>query len=132
MSTIPLSLRTLNELDHARLRKLIPAGPAGEELADLLDNAQLLAPSDMPADVVTLNSTVLLEDASGKRELTLCYPRDADPNRGRISVLSPLGLGLLGLSVGAQAGWLTPQGQQLTAQLLALLYQPEASGEYLV
>ena len=64
------------------------------------------------------------------RKLTLCYPDDAEPAQGFISVLSPVGASLLGLRVGAQAQWHTPQGEPRSAQVRAILFQPEATGDY--
>jgi hypothetical protein len=54
-------------------------------------------------DVVTMYSQVLLQDTrSGQRNtLTLCYPADAEPAVGFVSVLSPVGSALLGLRVGS-------------------------------
>ncbi len=46
-----------------------------------------------------------------------------------MSVLSPLGLSLLGLRTGSTARWNTPRGPR-TATLLAIAFQPEASGDY--
>ena len=77
-------------------------------------------------------SQVLLEDcASGRRyRLTLCYPSDAEPSAGFVSVMSPVGASLLGLHVGAIARWVTPSGDQGAAKVTALLFQPEASGDF--
>lgn len=132
MDTVTWDMRTLNEIDHARLTKLLPADAAGLLLADLLDNAHLLAPDAVPATLVTLNAKVRLDDDSGGRDLTLCYPRDADPAAGRVSVLSPLGQAVLGLSVGDELHWNTPQGTERSARVVGILYQPEAAGEYLL
>ena len=56
---------------------------------------------------------------------------DADPAQGRISVLSPVGTSLLGLEEGETAEWLTPDGRRHALRLVRILYQPEASGDYL-
>ncbi|EWS58029.1 Regulator of nucleoside diphosphate kinase [Methylibium sp. T29-B] len=47
-----------------------------------------------------------------------------------MSVLSPVGCSLLGLTVGAVARWSTPAGEARAAEVVALLFQPEASGDY--
>ena len=64
------------------------------------------------------------------RKLTLCYPQDAEPQFGFVSVLSPIGLGLLGQQVGATVGWESPDGTERMAEVDAILFQPEASGDY--
>jgi len=123
--------RLLTEIDFARLSNLqgkqLPA-----ELADTLDSLDLVPSREIPPDIVTMYSQVIVEDlASGKRQkLTLCYPDDAEPHLGFISVLSPVGASLLGLRVGAIARWRTPNGDECAAEIVALLFQPEASGDY--
>lgn len=45
-------------------------------------------------------------------------------------MLSPLGAALIGLRVGDVARWITPDGKPREAKVLGLLFQPEASGDY--
>jgi len=138
MQTPILDERTLSELDHIRLARLTrhdaAAATRGEStrLEALLDDAELVSPRAVPPDVVTMHSQVLLVDVgSGRRsKVTLCYPSDADPAIGFVSVLSPIGAALLGVRVGAIARWRTPTGQEAAAEVVALLSQPEASGDY--
>jgi regulator of nucleoside diphosphate kinase len=47
-----------------------------------------------------------------RRLVTIVYPGDADESAGRISVLSPLGTALLGLSVGQAIDWDLPDGRR--------------------
>ncbi len=128
---IPSGERLLTELDHTRLSHL-----HGEQLppalAEALDTLDLVAPRDVPPDVVTMYSQVLIEDLASHRrqKLTLCYPADAEPQQGFISVLSPVGASLLGQRLGSVARWRTPQGDECAARIVELLFQPEASGDY--
>jgi regulator of nucleoside diphosphate kinase len=121
--------RTLTELDFARLGKL---RDGHAPLAQLLDATDVIPSRDVPADIVTMYSQLELLDLQTRRrqKLTLCYPRDAEPAAGFISVLSPVGLGLLGLRVGSVARWRTPGGEENEAEVSAVLFQPEASGDY--
>ena len=81
--------------------------------------------------MVTLYSQVLVTQDDGEQhKLTLCYPDDAEPNAGFISVLSPVGLALLGRRVGAQVSWTMPSGKQRLLTIDAMLFQPEASGDH--
>lgn len=140
MDTLLLQLheRTLTELDHARLKRLLArAGgtarePGAAALLAAIDNAELVHGRAMPSDVVTMHSRVeLAEPGSGRRQvLTLCYPADADPAAGCVSVLSPAGAALLGLRVGALARWCTPRGEEVQARVAALPFQPEATGDF--
>ncbi|MCY1168343.1 MAG: GreA/GreB family elongation factor [Pseudomonadota bacterium] len=124
--------RTLTELDHVRLSKLSD-GQLPPALADLLATADVVRARDMPGDVITMLSQVELVDAHSQRRqmLTLCYPADAEPSAGFISVLSPVGCSLLGLKTGAVATWQTPCGEASAARVVAIPFQPEASGDYL-
>ena len=62
-------------------------------------------------------------------ELTLVYPDQADLSAGRISIMAPVGMALLGLRVGQTIEWPGPQGKPLTLKVTELDYQPEAAGE---
>jgi regulator of nucleoside diphosphate kinase len=127
------SERVLTELDHVRLSKLL-AARAHPALESLLDLAELMRSREVPADIVTMYSRVTIADArTGQRQqMTLCYPDDADPSKGFVSVLSPVGMGLIGLRLGAVAEWKTPGGGEVKARVEEILYQPEASGEFTV
>jgi regulator of nucleoside diphosphate kinase len=75
---------------------------------------------------------VLRELADGSlRTITLCYPVDADATQGRVSVMSPLGMALIGLPRGAIASWQCPDGDTRVAEVHEIVYQPEASGDFL-
>jgi regulator of nucleoside diphosphate kinase len=131
--------RTLTELDHVRLLNLLRRGARGDgypaqgcAVEDVLDASAIVPSRQVPPDVVTMNSQVLLQNLqTGQRNtLTLCYPADAEPAAGFVSVLSPVGSGLLGLRVGSVARWSTPTGDEKAAEILAILFQPESSGDY--
>ncbi|OYT99714.1 MAG: transcription elongation factor GreAB [Burkholderiales bacterium PBB1] len=131
--------RTLTELDHVRLLNLIRRDARGNGSAahpgaieDILENAALVPSREVGPDVVTMYSQVVLQDnRSGQRNtLTLCYPADAEPAIGFVSVLSPVGNALLGLRVGSVARWSTPAGDEKAAEISAILFQPESSGDY--
>ncbi|MBT2303383.1 GreA/GreB family elongation factor [Variovorax paradoxus] len=123
--------RTLTELDHLRLSKLLDE-KSHPGLEALLDAAEVLGSREVPADVVTMYSQVTIADVpSGQRhKLTLCYPKDAEPGAGLVSVLSPVGMSLIGLRLGAVASWTLPSGEEGHAEVLEILFQPEASGDY--
>lgn len=131
--------RSLTELDHVRLLKLLrrdtrgdAAAPPRRTIEAILDASALVPSREVAPDVVTMNSQVMLQDLqTGQRStLTLCYPEKADPAVGLVSVLSPVGSALLGLRMGSVARWSTPSGDEKSAEVLAVLYQPESSGDY--
>jgi regulator of nucleoside diphosphate kinase len=123
--------RLLTEIDFARLNKL-RASHLPPELIDTLESLDLVPSREIPPEVVTMYSQVMVEDIEThkRQKLTLCYPADAEPHLGFISVLSPVGASLLGQRVGAIARWHTPNGDACAAEIVSLLFQPEASGDY--
>lgn len=123
--------RQLTKLDAVRLLKLIGSG-AAPKLADILDEAEVVPGPAIPRDVVTMNAKFIVRDlATGQRQVrVLCYPEDADPAQGRISVLSPAGVAMLGLPAGATAHWHGPAGAACGARIEEVLFQPEAAGDF--
>ncbi len=128
---MPSGGRTLTQLDAVRLHKLVDRAPS-DTLDELLAWADTVDSRQVPPNVITMYSQVdvLEAGADRSRRLTLCYPDDAEPSEGFISVLSPVGAALLGLRVGDTACWTGPGGQRGSARVLTLLFQPEASGDY--
>ena len=123
--------RLLTELDFTRLSKM-NRGQLPEDLAEDLNSADLVVSRDIASDIVTMNSQVeIVHDGSALRQrITLCYPANADAGQGLISVLSPVGSALLGRRVGDTVVWQMPQGEARSAKVAAVLFQPEASGDY--
>ena len=96
----------------------------GEELARAVE----VEPHDVPADVVTLHSTVRVTDLEdgASSDYTVVMPGEANYDAGRISVLAPLGTALLGYRVGDEIEWEVPRGVR-RLRIEAVLYQPEAA-----
>ncbi|MEW6203991.1 MAG: GreA/GreB family elongation factor [Pseudomonadota bacterium] len=122
--------RWINELDLARISKLNTSFPP--ELLEAIDEAEVTTPQEMPGDVITMNSlfTIVETESGHSNKLMLCYPSDAEPAKGYVSVLSPVGASLLGRKAGTLAQWATPNGEQHFAMVKEILFQPEASGDY--
>lgn len=126
---------TVTRPDLQRLEQLLDSleefGPGAQALQTELDRAEVVGQLQIPDSVVTMNSRVhCREEVSGKDyHLTLVYPQDAG-GEGTVSILAPVGSALLGLSVGQHIDWPAPSGKQLKLNLLAVEYQPEASGDY--
>lgn len=126
---------TLSRLDVERIETLLenPAlrdSPAAARLRAEFDRAEIVEPQDMPADVVSMNSSADCVDETGNKHhtLTLVYPRDADADAGRVSVLAPVGSALLGLRVGQSIDWPGEAGKTHRLKVTAIHYQPEAAG----
>jgi len=93
---------------------------AANALADLLLEARLVVPEQLPADRIALGSKVTYEAGPGRqrRSVVLVHPIDAEVAAGRISVLSPVGLALLGRAAGAVVQVATPGANVLTLRIL--------------
>ncbi|HVK19577.1 MAG TPA: nucleoside diphosphate kinase regulator [Fimbriiglobus sp.] len=81
-------------------------------LAGELQRATVVPRSEIPADVVTMNSVVRLRDLVTDEEETymLVYPADADIEQNRLSVLAPVGTALIGYRAGDVVEWPVPAG----------------------
>jgi regulator of nucleoside diphosphate kinase len=101
-----------------------------EQLETELVRAVVVPRDEIPKDVVTMNSRVLFEnETTGDRlEVELVYPGDADIDAGKISILVPVGTALLGLRVGQSIDWELPSGAKHRYRVVAVPYQPEATG----
>jgi regulator of nucleoside diphosphate kinase len=129
----------ITEYDLKRLRQLIEDArrvePRGNEYLDSLDDelarGKVVAPTEVPPDVITMNSRVHLVDQDTGEEMvyTLVFPQEADLDQARISVLAPIGTVMLGYRVGDTFAWHVPDGVR-RLQVKQVLYQPEASGDY--
>lgn len=99
-----------------------PTAPGAALLAEEIARAQICAEDDMPARVVRLGSTVRYRDLiSGRqRQVQLVMPADADMDRGRISILSPIGAALIGMPEEQTIAWATPSGDERRIEVLGL------------
>lgn len=126
---------TVTSLDLERIERLLDDAeavlPQHELLREELLRARVVAPADVPADVVTMNSRVrfAVQPAAREYEMTLVYPRDAGGADDRVSVLAPAGAALLGLAVGDRIAWPAPGGASIDVQVMDVVYQPERAGE---
>jgi len=99
-----------------------PTAPGAALLAEEIARAQICADDDMPARVVRLGSTVRYRDLiSGRhRQVQLVMPADADMDRGRISILSPIGAALIGMPEEQVIGWTEASGDERRIEVLGL------------
>jgi regulator of nucleoside diphosphate kinase len=76
-------------------------------LLDEINRAEIYAPDALPVDVVTIGSEVEVLDAhtAATRKLRLVLPGEADVDAGLVSILTPMGAGLIGLRKGQSIDW---------------------------
>lgn len=118
----------LSQADFDALDRLVGdlpgTGPAGL-LQQELDRAKVCKTADMPKDVVGLNRWLHYADDRHPevRRVQLVLPREADIDAGRVSILSHVGAGLIGLKEGQSIVWPDPSGE--TRKLTPVLIEDE-------
>jgi len=120
----------LTQDDLERLSDLLQAqGGWFAKLEGELARAVVVPRGEIPRDVVTMNSRVVFENETtgDRREVTLVYPREADIDAGKISILVPVGTALLGLRVGQSIDWELPSGDKHRYRVIDVPYQPESA-----
>ena len=97
-----------------------------KQFLDEINRAKIHPAGKVPADAVTIGSEVeFLDDSMGeKRRLKLVLPVDADFEAGRLSVMTPVGAGLIGMTVGREISWPTPDGRPRVLRILEVKQQP--------
>lgn len=128
----------ITDIDQVRLRSYLRAATLSDEfdtrrltaLQTRLRQARVVGPKDVPANVVTMNSLVVLRNLDSGDRLTcrLAYPHQARQSRHNVSIARPLGTAMLGKRVGQIIRW--PGGtRDRRMRIQQVLYQPEASGD---
>jgi len=133
---VPRSPAQVTEFDLFRLRVLLATAKQPGTLLDgqmkllqeVLEQADIVAPQEIPGDVVTMNSRVRLKDSRSREDMvvTLVFPRDATSDTAleplQASILTPIGLSVFGRHVG----------DELDGKIRVdeLLFQPEAAGNF--
>jgi regulator of nucleoside diphosphate kinase len=127
---------TLNDYD--RLMSLVERGTFKLKTPDIvaglskrLSDARKIQQQTIARGVVTMNSKVLLREITSGREneITITYPNNAEPRERRVSVLSAIGLALLGRKEREVVSWSIPSGTGMF-EIVKVTYQPEAAGDY--
>ena len=116
----------IHRADHERLTALAERSALGrdaalvEQLEAELDRAAVV--DERPAGVVGMEDRVTyVDEASGaRREVVLGWPGQGDVAAGRISILTPVGVALLGLSVGDRFDQRLPDGRVARLRILAV------------
>ncbi len=115
----------LNEEDHERLTGLATAAltrtpDVAEELLTELERAKVVTAKRLPATAVRMGSTVTYKANSAERTVTLVYPGDADIAAGRISIMTPIGAALIGLSEGQSINWTARDGRTNELEIVSV------------
>lgn len=128
----------LTDVDTRRLQRLV-AGVRPADLRDAasiallerhVDQAEVLPARHIDADIVTMDSEVVVRDLDTHHTIVLrvVFPGMAHAAARRISVLTPLGMAVLGRRAGDNVTWQTPGGLR-RLRVDRVLYQPEREGK---
>ena len=125
----------ITDTDNARLRGLMSTSAgrrhagAMRSLLEKLNGARIVPSPRVPGSIMTMNSTAACWDheSGASRELTLVYPWNERRSLGRVSVLSPAGIELLGATPGSFVE--LEDGARM--QIAYVSYQPEAERRHL-
>ena len=125
----------ITEADKKRLQKLVEDAIQDDIknkdlMKDLnleIQRAEVVGINELPQNVITMDSKVLLLLDGYEEEVSLVYPHEADAAQNRISVLSPIGTAILGYREGDTVEWEVPSGVT-RVEVKKVLYQPEAAG----
>jgi len=129
----------ITQFDMDRLTELIDglrlSPKANQVNLDLLEKelyrAVLVDPPNIPRDVITMNSKVIITDTESgeKTTYTLVFPSAANISENKLSIMAPLGMALLGYRTGDIIEWPVPSGVR-KLKVDEIIYQPEAAGDY--
>lgn len=108
----------IDEAYYDRLEKiansfLVRSPSVAERLLAEISRADIRSTNEMPSDVINIGSKITYRDEILKKEHTvfLVFPVDADITKQRVSVLTPIGTALIGISKGASIDWETNNGE---------------------
>lgn len=126
----------LTRRDFGRLDQLtaMQASPESLRVVDFLvrelSRARVVDADQIGADVVTMYSEVLFRDEETGRErtVTLVYPREHALHDSALSILTPLGVALIGLKEGQSIAFETADGRSRRVKVIRVLSQPASNG----
>ncbi|MDZ5454116.1 nucleoside diphosphate kinase regulator [Labrys sp. ZIDIC5] len=116
----------VNDVDFERLTQLATSAldrfpEVAEALLGELDRAEIVPALQVGNNVVQIGSIVTFETEGGiPREVKLVYPGEADIAEGKVSILTPIGTALLGLSPGQSITWKARDGREHELRVTAV------------
>lgn len=124
----------ISKTDHARLSALASGAASrnpdmSDDLFAELERARVVADSQIPADTIQMGSVVTFKPDTGEaRTVTLVFPGEADIAQGKVSILTPIGTALIGLSAGQSIPWTARDGHRHELSVVAVSRPAADSG----
>jgi regulator of nucleoside diphosphate kinase len=125
---------TIAVSDHERLARLAESHASrlpevADELMAELERARVVPDERLSANVVRMGSKIrFTSDLGENRQVTLVFPGDADIAQGKVSILTPIGAALIGLSKGQSIDWTARDGRVHRLTVAAVEAPDRAAG----
>lgn len=119
---ITISADALDKLEALAFGALQRDPDLADRLLAELGRARIVSTKRFPSNVVAVGRTVTYRDETTGQEKTvsLVLPEDADIARGRVSILTPIGVALIGLAENASFHWETRDGTRRVLTVLCV------------
>ncbi|UTH46726.1 nucleoside diphosphate kinase regulator [Loktanella salsilacus] len=119
---IHLDRTLVGRLESLAADALLRSPDLGQRLMTEIGRAKLVAPRKLRDDIVTVGSKVTYCDLSTRlvHTVIICYPENVGIEIDAISVVSPVGVALLGLSAGSNISWETDNNEMLSLEVVTV------------
>jgi regulator of nucleoside diphosphate kinase len=124
---VPKPPLVLDAAHYARLSRLAVSGEASKDhvaaaLSEEIARADIMPSNEIPQNVVNIGSFVTFRynDTGWSEEIQLVLPEDANMSERRVSVFTPIGVALIGLTEGQQMSWHTRYGETRSLTVLVV------------
>lgn len=110
----------ITETDAKTLKNLIENLPYNFRTKDIgllleeINRGEIVKDNEIPDDVIRLHSYFEVKESNGNQvmKFTLTLPKEANIQEKKVSVLSPMGVALIGFKEGAEIEWELPGGKK--------------------
>jgi len=110
----------IKKSDYNTIKNIIRSGKSNGLHFDLnqleaeLKNCQILEDNEVPHKIVSIGSSVEVQDLSTHNIInaTIVLPGKSNIKEGKISILAPLSVALLGFGEGHTLSWKMPSGEK--------------------
>ncbi|MBP1222757.1 GreA/GreB family elongation factor [Flavobacterium sp. 1355] len=121
---------TFCKTDYQFLRELILKSKnstntkEANQLSQELDRAIISKEDELDSSVIRINSFVTIEDVKAKKQMKIqiVLPSIADVKEGKISILAPLSVAIIGFKENDEVDWELPAGIK-TLKIIAVSNQ---------
>lgn len=129
----------ITDYDMKRLKSLLQKAPNWpkedmellRKLENKLDAALVIPQKEAPSYLVTMNCHLRVTDLNEKKDMDfwLAYPGEDSFGKDKVSVVSDIGIAILGSRVGDKVGFVNKNTKK-QVRIARLYYQPEENKHY--